>query len=57
MSSKAGRELAMRRKKVEHTCPECGTEFVGYPQAITCSDACRARRSYRKRKQLKEQKA
>ncbi len=37
------------RKKVTKVCPVCGREFVGDPQRITCSNACRER-LYRGRK-------
>lgn len=38
-----GRLLVARRKRVEHTCPQCGTAFVGYASAVYCSPYCRVK--------------
>ncbi len=37
------------RKKVKHICPVCGHEFVGAPDAVTDTNACR-QALYRRRK-------
>jgi hypothetical protein len=33
--------LASQRKRVEHTCPVCGTVFTGTTRAVYCSSPCK----------------
>ncbi len=43
---KIGALLAAKRKKYAHICEICGVEFIGYVNALTCSDKCRSKKRY-----------
>lgn len=49
------RAIRERQGGVDRTCPECGTPFVGAPQAIYCAERCleRARARVRARGNIK----
>lgn len=48
-----GAQLAMMRKRVKKTCenPECGKQFMGLAITNYCSDPCRFRAAYLRRKE------
>lgn len=48
--SRAARQLAGLRKKVGHTCPVCGKRFEAIKTAKYCSEACKQKAKYRRRK-------
>ena len=45
-----GRLLAARRRRVTGTCPVCGATFTGIGKRRYCSDRCRFRATYLRRK-------
>jgi len=49
--SKAARELAALRRKVNHKCGTCGTGFRGNKTARYCSNACRQKAKYKRAKE------
>lgn len=49
MSSPAS-ALAKLRRKVRHKCAICGKTFTALKTAIYCSNACRQKAKYRRRK-------
>ena len=50
-----GAQLAMMRKRSKKKCanPECGTKFEGLAITNYCSDECRFRAAYLRRKKRK----
>ena len=44
----AASELSALRKRISHTCPECGEVFTAITKAIYCSNACRQRAKYKR---------
>ena len=48
-----GRALVALRRKVSHSCAVCGKAFRGYVNARYCSDACRWRAAYERRKKTR----
>ena len=53
LRSELGRALAALRRRVEQTCPMCGTPYAGGAHKRYCSAACR-QRAYRERLEAKE---
>jgi hypothetical protein len=49
-ASMLGRLLAARRRRVPGICPVCGTTFAGTGKRRYCSDRCRFRATYLRRK-------
>ena len=49
-ASELGRLLAARRRRMTGTCPVCGTTFTGIGKRRYCSDRCRFRATYLRRK-------
>ncbi len=44
------------RKRVEKTCPECGTDFIGMEKRVTyCSPKCKMRARRKAQKEAQEQ--
>lgn len=52
-----GAQLARKRKRVTKICqnPECGIEFQGLAVSNYCSDECRFRAAYLRRKEEQPQ--
>ena len=52
-SDSVGAQLSMMRKRSKKTCenPECGAEFIGLAITNYCSDECRFRAAYLRRKE------
>jgi len=48
--SNAASQLASMRRIVSHTCPVCETEFEGLKRAVYCSEACKQRAKYQRKK-------
>jgi len=46
----AATELQAMRTLVDHTCPECDTSFVDLKVAVYCSNTCKRRAKYARRK-------
>lgn len=44
-------ELAAMRKIHEHKCTQCGEPFEGIRQAKYCSEACKQRAKYARKKE------
>jgi hypothetical protein len=53
-ASELGRMLAARRRQVTGACPVCGTTFTGIGKRRYCSDRCRFRATYLRRKENRE---
>jgi hypothetical protein len=50
-ASELGRKLAARRRRIRGTCLMCGTTFTGTGKRRYCSDRCRFRATYLRRKE------
>ena len=52
-SDSVGAQLSMMRKRTKKTCenPECGKTFTGLAVTSYCSDECRFRAAYLRRKE------
>ena len=52
-SDSVGAQLSMMRKRSKKTCenPECGKTFIGLAVTSYCSDECRFRAAYLRRKE------
>jgi predicted nucleic acid-binding Zn ribbon protein len=50
----AGKELAALRKRIKKNCVVCGREMVALKQAKYCSNRCRQRAKYQRKKTATE---
>lgn len=50
MTTNPGFILAAQRRQIPHTCPVCGQGFTGIKTARFCSNACKQRDKYIRRK-------
>lgn len=46
----AGAALAAQRRRTSHTCPVCSKRFSGIAKAVYCSNACRQKAKYQRKR-------